>query len=382
MKFRTWLRSVKDVPNDGQLFTAVKLYDANITTKTSGVRALQELVCKNIPTLGEKTSIEMFKILNVLIPSVASDNTTQNVYTCLRKCVKARWGDNSNVTNKAYTVMRFDQAKWRAAREAYQNKVVEKNNHKKQFDEDTIYNIMDTIKNKASPDHIDLAIALQLACGGRVSEILSYAQFKPSDKKGYIVQTGILKSKDRKTIIKPIVHFTVATFMKMLGSLRQKLVADIREVKKGKFTHYDLSQFYNSKINSRISKYFGEHLASHSLRKIYSAIAYQHFADKHKVSEAAYLSDILGHDVKSLDVSKSYSTVSIVKNEAKEIEPEAEDPENIVVPHNLKVRDGKSLERLAETVRVLELKGIPVTNKLLRTYGYGSATVREFMKNY
>jgi integrase len=381
--FRTWLRSVKDITDDGDLFTAVKAYDKTIKTKTSGVRALQELVCKIIPDLSEKTTIEMYKILNVLVPAVSTDSTTQNVYVQLRKCIKAQWGDDSDVTHKGYFVMRFDQQKWRAARAEYNAKVVEKNNHKRQFDEDKVYSVMDKIANMTAPDHVDLAIALQLASGGRISEILSFATFKPADKKQHITQTGILKSKVRTTITKPVIHFTVPVFMEMLKTLRLKLVAEIRNIKQGKMTHYQLSQDNNSKINRRISKYFEEHVASHSLRKIYAALAYRDFADKTKVSETAYLSDILGHAEDSLDVSTSYSTVSVVRNEdAEPEEPEPEDPKDMAVPRNLKVRDGQAGERLAETVRIMELKNMPVNNKALRSFGYGSNTVREFLQTY
>ena len=116
MSFRTWLRSVKDITDDADLFEKVKDYDPSIKIKTSGVRSLQALIIKQIPTLGEKTTIETFKILNTLIPAVSTDATTQNVYVALRKSIKIRWGDDSDVTRKAYSIMRFDQQKWRRQR--------------------------------------------------------------------------------------------------------------------------------------------------------------------------------------------------------------------------------------------------------------------------
>ena len=117
------------------------------------------------------------------------------------------------------------------------------------------------------------------------------------------------------------------------------------------------------------------------LRKIYAALAYQQFADKDEVSESAYLSDILGHVEGSLDVSKSYSTVSVVKKDTKEPEKKV-DFKDLIVPRNLKVRDGKGVERLAETVRVMRLKDLPITNKILRGYGYSATSVGVFMKDY
>ena len=67
MSFRTFIRSVKNVKDDQALFTAVKTYDPSVKVKTSGVRALQELVCKKILDLNNKTTIETFKILNTLV---------------------------------------------------------------------------------------------------------------------------------------------------------------------------------------------------------------------------------------------------------------------------------------------------------------------------
>jgi hypothetical protein len=163
----------------------------------------------------------MIKILNKLVPAVATDSTIQNVYVQIRKVIKATHGEDSDVSRKSYNVMRFDQVKWRAARAKYNKKVFNNNNNKKQFDEMKVYSIMDSTKANISPDYVDLAIALQLASGGRISEILSYAEFKASPRKDHIVQTGILKSKDRSKITKPVIHFIVAEFLSMFGRLRE-----------------------------------------------------------------------------------------------------------------------------------------------------------------
>jgi len=382
MSFRTWLRRVKDTTDDGDLYKAVKVYDTSIEIKSSGVRALQALVCNQIPTLNEKSTIEMFKILNTLIPAVASDSTTQNSYVALRKCIKDHWGLDSDVTKKSYSVMRFNQQKWRQQREAYNTKVIQRNSHKKHFDQAKIYDIMDNLPNRDNVDFIDLTICLQLACGGRVSEILSASTFKASKNPNHIIQTGILKSKTRTVVEKPVIRYSVDKFLGLMAKMRGMIKPQLRDIKNGKLTDYEFSQDCNSKINRRITKLLGEKEASHTLRKIYGYMAYQQFANKNDVSESSYLSNVLGHDLKSLDVSKSYSTVSVIDNgelaEEEKVQKEV-DPKDMVVPRNLKVRDGKSLERLAETVRVLELKGLPVTNAILRSYGYGAKTVREIL---
>ena len=335
MSFRTFIRGKKNITDDSELFTAVKAYDSNIKVKTSGVRALQELVCKQIPTLGEKTLIETYKILNTLVPAVASDSTVQNVYVQIRKCIKITHSEDSDVARKSYTVMQFDQVKWRKQREAYQAKVIEKNGHKKHFDQAKIYDIMDNLPEKDNVDFVDLTICLQLACGGRVSEILSASTFKASEIANHVIQNGILKSKTRKTVEKPIIRYSVEEFLGLMKKMRGMVKPQLRDIKNGKLTNYDFSQEVNSKINRRITKLLGEKEASHTLRKIYGYIAYQQYANKDDVSECSYLSNVLGHDLKSLDASKSYSTVSVVdKGELPEEEKVQKqvDPKDMVVP--------------------------------------------------
>ena len=194
-----------------------------------------------------------------------------------------------------------------------------------------------------------------------------------------------MKSKTRKTVEKPVIRYSVAEFLGLMGKMRGMIRPQLRDIKNGKITDYEFSQDCNSKINRRITKLLGEKEASHTLRKIYGYMAYQTYANKDDVSESSYLSNVLGHDLKSLDVSKSYSTVSVVDKgelaEEEKVQKEV-DPKDMVVPRNLKIRNGKAGERLAETVRVLELKGLPVSNKVLRSYGYGAVTVREFLKTY
>jgi integrase len=385
MSFRTFLRKVKKISDDGELFTKVVSFDPSITIKTSGIRALQALVIKQIPTLTEKSTLEMLGILNTLVPAVSNDSTTQNVYVHIRRAIAKL--NNPNITAKSYSVMKFDQVRWRAARAKYLVDVAAKNNDKRNFNTTIVYSIMDEIKMKETPDFVDYAILLQLACGGRISEILTFASFRPANTSlcgdsHLIIQTGILKSKDRVSITKPIIHLTVATFLQLLNKMRNMLAEVLRDINGGTKTHYSFSQESNNKINRRITKYFSSHgekeATSHDLRKIYAALAYSLYADKSKKSEAAYLSDVLGHAEGSLNVSASYTTVSVSPSPVSR--PVHVDVETVTVPRNLKLRDGRSGERLAETARIMTLKGMEISNKILRTYGYSATTVGDFLK--
>jgi hypothetical protein len=64
------------------------------------------------------------------------------------------------------------------------------------FDEAHIRNVMDLLLLKwldGTADWVDLAIAMQLACGPRIAEIIHYANFvEVQHKEGYITQVLLL----------------------------------------------------------------------------------------------------------------------------------------------------------------------------------------------
>ena len=226
---------------------------------------------------------------------------------------------------------------------------------------------------RQSEDPLDLAIGLQLACGGRVSEILSYGTFSESKTEHYVIQKGILKQRGpdrREEVEKPIIHYTRFQFFAMLHKLREKLKKKIDDIKKGKSTHYELSQEYNNKINNRVRSLFGEDLHSHDLRKIYANLSYDLFADKAKTSESSWISNVLGHSPNSLEVSKSYSVVSLVDVPKDET----------IIPRNTKARDGHAYDRLLKTVEALQKNEMPIDSRVLKSYGYGSSTVEQYFK--
>jgi integrase len=272
---------------------------------------------------------------------------------------------------KSYKIMQFDQEKWRANRAAYNEKVFERNGNKRQIDINKVYDVMDLARR--SEDPLDLAIGLQLACGGRISEILSYGEFTASKNLGYIIQKGILKQRGdnrREEVEKPVIHYTRPQFFEMLGKLREKLSQKIDDINNKKYTHYELSQDFNTKINNRVKSLFGEALHSHDLRKIYANLSYDLFADKAKTSESSWIADVLGHSPNSLEVSKSYSVVSLVDMPK----------DDTAIPRNTKARDGHAYDRLLKTVEALQKNDMVIDSRVLKSYGYGSSTVEQYFK--
>ena len=369
--FRAFVRAVKLLNTEDEIKQMMTVAYPTITTNST-VRTLEKICTENIKTAPDTVLVEMLKMLNTVVPKISKDATIQSVYLQIRKAMKERYVEGSPIIDKAYKIMQFDQARWKANRAAYNEKVFEKNANKRQIDLNKVYEVMDLTRQ--SEDPLDLAIGLQLSCGGRISEILSYGQFTESKTDNYVMQTGILKQRGdnpRTEVIKPIIHYTRPQFFEMLHKLRDKLKSKLNDIKNGKMTHYDLSQEFNNKVNTRVKSLFNEELHSHDLRKIYSNLSYNLFADKNKTSESSWISDVLGHSPNSLEVSKSYSVISLVDVPKDET----------VIPRNSKSRDGHAYDRLLKTVEALQKNNMPIDARALKGLGYGSNTVEQYFKN-
>jgi integrase len=368
--FRKFVRAVKTIEDENILKQTMDEMYPDITTNST-VRTLEKICIANIATAPDSVLVEMLKMLHVVVPKISNDATIQNVFLGIRKALKNRYPEGSPMIAKSYKIMQFDQEKWRANRAAYNEKVFERNADKRQIDIKKVYDVMNLARQ--SQDPLDLAIGLQLACGGRISEILSYGQFTESKTDGYIIQKGILKQRGpdrREQVEKPIIHYTRPQFFEMLHKLREKLKPKLNEIKKGTYTHYELSQEYNNKINNRVKSLFGEALHSHDMRKIYANLSYDLFADKAKTSESSWISDVLGHSPNSLEVSKSYSVVALVDVPKDET----------AIPRNSRARDGHAYDRLLKTVEALKRNEMAIDSRVLKSYGYGSSTVEQYFK--
>jgi hypothetical protein len=203
--FRKFVRSVKTIENENEIKQKMDEMYPDITTNST-VRTLEKICINNIATAPDSVITEMLKMLHVVVPKISNDATVQNVFLGVRKALKNRYPEGSPMIAKAYKIMQFDQEKWRQNRAAYNNKVFERNGNKRQIDVNKVYEVMDLARRSSDP--LDLAIGLQLACGGRISEILSYGEFSESKTDGYVIQKGILKQRgpDRREQVEKPIH--------------------------------------------------------------------------------------------------------------------------------------------------------------------------------
>lgn len=368
--FRTFAREIKPLNDESAILQKMTAYYPDIQT-ASPARTLEQIYVKNIESVAKRSLVEAIGVLNDVLPRIANDSVIQSVFLNVRNAIKARFPDEDPVITKAYNVMRFDQTKWKANREAYKAKIYEQNADKKQIPINKVSEVVELTKR--SDNLFDLAVGLEIVCGSRIGEILSYGNFTEAKQDGYVVQTGILKQREntpRENITKPIILVTRAEFFEMLRKLRGKVSLDIERIHGGTMTHYELSQKYNQQINNRAKSLFNdEDVTSHMLRKIYGHLSYQLFGDRERISEARWLSEILGHSPNSIEVAASYSTIGFTDTSSA-----------TEIPRNTKARDGHAYDRLLLTVAALKRNNLSVSARILKSYGYGSNTIEEYMK--
>lgn len=412
------------------LTDAIHKYDKNITTTTAR-NALLELVTQHVKK-GAITAPVVKEILNALdkiIPALLEGSSAQSVLMSdIRKHIISEYGEGSTAAKASYKMMRVDQDKWQAENKAYSAVVEMKNKDKRQIEFTDVYDAMD--KAAASDKWSDQAVAVELATGARIGEVLLISTFEALPKQpGYIRQRHLSKQKDnadkREYIDKPVLHLSVGQVLELVAKIRHSLRKEIDEVERGEKKAYDVSQSKNATVNRSIDRLIPDidpvtkkNLnTSHTLRKMYANLAYALLADKSKWSEQSFYSHVLGHS--NLSTAKSYSTIQVdvpkIKHERvsteiadvkadtninkvdinelskqmqalqvqinRAIKEEKRAPVITMisdVPRNEIKRDGNGYDRLLETVQVMKSKGIDINRQNIRSLGYGSALVTRY----
>ena len=329
--FRTWMRNltkpetlkiisdeVKESKTHNSAFLISRINERypNINKKSASASFIEMWKKEINEGVKYKNLLEIYGMVQKLFESgvrdyEGSDASIQRDYKLLRKIIIDKYGNDSREYQKSLTLMQFNREKWRENRKQYTEMVAKNNQNQKQIDEETILDVVEKLKD--SLDFVDLAILCELCAGSRIVEILNLSTFKKSKTAGYILQTGVAKQESkpeeiqRKQIEKPILFISVEDFLKNIKTIRTSLKSVKRKYKNNS---YSISQSQNSKINRRIKKLFGDNSTSHTLRKIFGNLSYKKYAPDN-TSMASWLSNVLGHQEGSLNVSLSYSTYNV-----------------------------------------------------------------------
>jgi len=379
-----------------------------LTAKSIGtsLKILATAIFKTQPALTLARAI--LSAFNKWIPAIYLESgaaSQQKLMGEIRKIILDNYPEGHKVIALSYRTMRFDQALLQNIRKEYSQSVSMRNQDKMIFTDIDIYRIIDTCAADSEDWRLN-AIGIELAIGARMNEILSLSEFKQHpDKSNWIIQTGLSKQKDEteeRSIHKPIIRISFEQLDKMIKNVRHSLGPKVLEK-----NNYEISQAEIGPINVKVAELFSNDeykVTSHKLRSIYGDLSYKLFADVDKISLQAWVSLVLGHSPGSIATASSYTTVSVrildgndqAQNEINKMkeqirklikEAEIQDAEKKEagdipdeVPPNPKLRDGRVMDRLLHSVRVMNLKDIEVTRPALRDLKYGSPIINEYFK--
>lgn len=259
-----------------------------------------------------KKFTHLIELLNHYVNNTVPNlNTKVMLQSYVRKLVKDVYGADSK--HYAYLKdgfsMTSDEKKVRAA--DAQEKVIQNNENQIEITVAQL-NIFTEKLNTTKFKIIPSIIKAQIACGGRLIEILSKEfEFTDSKKDGYIIQNNVAKNRsdDDREVEKPVLFITPTEFLGLISLIRSKLTT------KDGDNNIKLSNRYGKRVNASIVKLAEEVgmppeiTSSHDMRRIYGNYSYLLHAKKNQ-SLQSWLMAVLGHG--DLTSTANYSTIKII----------------------------------------------------------------------
>jgi hypothetical protein len=286
-------------------------FDSNKQTTSAIVK---ELLPKqfNDNKKSYKKFTNLIDLLNFYVnKTVPNLNTKVMTQSYVRKLVKDTYGDNSKHYLYLKNAFSMTSEERKTRQTDAQNKVIESNESQIEITVSQLNQFIEklsTTKFKIIPS----IIMAQIACGGRLIEILSSDfEFNESKTKGYIIQSNVAKNRTdaERSVDKPVLFITPTAFLSLIKEIRLNLT------NKPDDTNIKLSNRYGKRVNASVVKIAGEVgmpleiSSSHDMRRIYANYSYILHA-KRNVSLQIWIAQILGHG--DLTSTANYSTLKII----------------------------------------------------------------------
>jgi hypothetical protein len=293
---------ILDVIESGCLSTLINICkDKFEITLQATVNSLTDKILDDMyKTTSQEYIIEtMPRVRKILNDQTNTVNTLSDRFCILRTILKNRFGEHSDivVAHKGQGLTRDQYEMRRAQDEAARNKNLET---KVTIDRKHILEIIASYA--ASYCVWQNIIAIQLATGARMIEVIKVSEFKEiSGLTDVIEVVGVAKSKDDKQRqIRPILELTARALIELVENVREIIVCNLNNEK-------TTAKYINS-LNLRVGKMNVEGIhTSKCLRKVYVALT-QNIDDQH-----LHAQKVLGH--KSISASAHYATMNVLPAE-------------------------------------------------------------------
>lgn len=332
---------------------------------------------------------ELFGAVNDTLrrPGMATPGVVSNAFIRIRAAAKAKHGDDSDIFAAAKKRLVDDKKYFAAVIAATDAKLAERTAAPTELKWGTIKAFMEAVRDGGTA--ADAVLFLQLASGARIGEITARSTFEA--RPGVMVrQMGVEKARGVTEIDKELLFIRPNEFVARFAAMRDQL----------KDRSNSMIVMAVARRLKALEPVMGTAVVSHDMRRLYANISYAVYGRQQTL--ISWISTRLGHD--GLKSAAHYMTIApkltpadvdeirdmnaqgaeapapaAAEPEAKEAEP-AQDAAG-AIPRNIRKRDGLAGERLSATVAALEATGMRYNQKMLKGYGYSSATVDAWYKS-
>lgn len=426
---------VESIPPQGEptrrhsdyLTGLIQEYYPNVTYNTSTAYMLFEVWKESIEAAKNRNpNINTFKaIFERLQPFLQMFYPNQNTFatsaTKWRTPVKNKFGKNSDVYRQSQFILGISREESIKMKKDYTKAVRERvrEGGGPKFTLQEVYDVIDATSASSNP--LDNIIAVMLAAGSRMIEVIKLSKFELyTAEPGYIKIIGLAKDRagdqvdegvEMQTVIRPVVRISAELIIELVERIRT--MHDFQNL-----SNKDATGKVNSGVNKLMKDRFKTTITGHKCRYIWASVAWQLYGKG--VPQAEWVRQMYNH--RSADTTLTYLQWSVLipkfyvpeelrarvgvleidtsalKKEQAELKEDLTEVQHelnrniaeasmvqvqfpeLVNPKRLRLSAQLKLERLRELDRKYNDVGIRFLQKTARQYGYGNSIILDYWK--
>lgn len=287
---------------------------------------------------GNKFKILFEETTRIIQALYANPNSSEALFSKMRKFLIERFGENSNIYNLSTKFMGLSPEERSQRSEDYNKRVAERNEKRADLDPihiEDVLNIVDRFKNDKDP--LKRAVSVLIATGLRGIELFKISTIKKVSA-DEIEVLELAKSRPGKKSIRPLLKMKADEVIEGIEFIRSNLNVS--------GTNEEVENRLNQPLN-RIFKKIVFGMTSHKARYLYANIAFKLFAESKKIPYESYVGSILGHE--SAQATRSYLAINLKEGESGGLQLEKPD----------------SFDQFKNTMR----RGVPESEKIANIVG-------------
>lgn len=327
-----------------------KCFPELITWGFTDSKADANVALKTIPLISELYRNALF--------FHGSGNTQKMAFVDVKKAFDRIFRDRADVLEMAFDYLKTSPVLKKLLQVNYEKQVYEKNVSQKEITDTFVLAKINEFKN--SNDWKKLMMAVGLAVGSRMIEILRRSMFSPATNPKYVTVVGVAKEHNQdigdralieskaeweryvhddyniklpnvesknheelvqRKLVKPVVGMLAVDVIGLVAKIRQKVSEEkniylgfdpLGNNTKGKQrkSNAELTNLCNNPLNIAVREDFVDGYTFHYTRAIYAEMAWVGFAPPN-MSKTAFYSQVLGHKEQSLTTALSYQKFAV-----------------------------------------------------------------------